>query len=148
MVAVTFDVPGVPAPKGSARAIRRGGYAVLVASGSDANQSAQRAWAAAVGWSARAARVPLLTCPVAVHCVFRFARPVSHTRAQRASQAHTHKPDVDKLLRCTLDALTGIAYADDRQCVDVRGVKRWCAEGEAPGAMIEVRTVDEPGSER
>ncbi len=37
----------------------------------------------------------------------------------------TTKPDIDKLLRCILDALTGIAYKDDAQVVEVQVSKRY-----------------------
>jgi Holliday junction resolvase RusA-like endonuclease len=30
-----------------------------------------------------------------------------------------HAPDIDKLLRAVMDALTGIAYADDSQVIEV-----------------------------
>lgn len=35
------------------------------------------------------------------------------------------KPDVDKLLRAVLDALTGIAYTDDAQVCESRAAKRY-----------------------
>lgn len=133
--------PGVPAPKGSARAILVNGRARLIASESGHNERAQKSWAGAVGWSARAARVEKLTGPVAVRCEFVFARPKSHTRAERRITAKTTKPDGDKLLRSTLDALTGIAYLDDAQVSDMRAVKRWAAEGEACGAWISVEAI-------
>lgn len=135
--------PGVPAPKGSARAILVNGRARLIASESGYNERAQKAWVSAVGWTARAAfqGVGALTGPVAVRCEFVFARPKSHTRAERKITSKTTKPDGDKLLRSTLDALTGIAYHDDAQVSDMRAVKRWAAEGEACGAWISVEAI-------
>ena len=50
-------------------------------------------------------------------------RPKAHLRAngdvKEAAQTliHTKKPDIDKLVRLVLDALTGIAYVDDSQVV-------------------------------
>ena len=82
-----------------------------------------------------------LNGPVAVRCEFVFTRPKSHTRAERAVPSKTTKPDGDKLLRCTLDALTGIAYVDDAQVADMRAVKRWAAEGEQGGAWITVEPI-------
>lgn len=142
--------PGVPAPKGSARAIKIGkgdnARAVLVASGGDANQRALASWAGAVGWTTRAAMVRPLTGPVRVLCEFVFARPKSHTRAERGVASKTTKPDGDKLLRSTLDAMTGLAYVDDAQVSDMRAVKRWAAEGEACGAWITVEAITQPAS--
>jgi len=53
--------------------------------------------------------------------VFQFVRPKSHYTAKGAlrdaAPRHVGKPDIDKLCRAVLDALTGIAYADDSQVV-------------------------------
>jgi crossover junction endodeoxyribonuclease RusA len=139
---VRWFASGIPAPKGSARAIvTRDGKARLIASGTDTNKHALVAWAASVGWSARAAMVRPLDGPVRVLCEFVFARPKSHTRAERAITSKISKPDGDKLLRSTLDALTGLAYVDDAQVSDMRAVKRWAAEGEACGAWITVEAI-------
>ncbi len=135
-----FLVVGTPASKGSARAIKRGAFAVLVASGSNANRRAIQAWEAAVSWSAKAAArgAPPLVGPVAVTIWFRFARPASHGKRQRAIDAHATKPDLDKIARCTLDALTGILFVDDAQVSDLRVIKSYCRHGEKPGATIGV----------
>lgn len=39
----------------------------------------------------------------------------------------SRKPDADKLLRATLDALTGILWHDDAQVVEVRAAKQYGA---------------------
>ena len=45
------------------------------------------------------------------------------------------RPDVDKYIRATLDALTSAgAYGDDAQVVSLRAVKAHAAPGQAPGA--------------
>ena len=133
---IGFRVDGTPAPKGSARAIRRGAFAVLVASGSDGNKRALTAWAAAVAWSARARHVPMLAGPIAVDVTFYVARP----RTVRREYPEV-KPDLDKLLRATLDPLTGIAWTDDGQVVDAVIRKRYAvggSDGGEPGAWIEI----------
>lgn len=135
--------PGIPAPKGSARAVMSHGKPRLLASGSTANKHALKSWAASVGWTAKAAMVRPLDGPVRVLCEFVFARPKSHTRAERAVASKTTKPDADKLLRSTLDAMTGLAYVDDAQVADMRAVKRWAADGEACGAWITVETIQQ-----
>ena len=133
-------VDGVPAPKGSARAIKRGGFAVLVASSSDANKRAQKSWADAVAWAAKAAMAgsPPLDGPVGVSVTFRMPRPPSVRR-----MLPEVKPDVDKLLRSTFDALSGIAFADDAQVVSVVAVKLYAFDGR-PGASIEVYRYPRP----
>ena len=134
MTRIAFTVAGIPAPKGSARAIKRGGYAVLVASSSDANKRAQSSWAAAVGWAAKIAWAgrPPFDGPVGVDVTFYVPRPKSVTR-----EYPEVKPDADKLLRCTLDALTGIAYRDDAQVIAPHPTKLYANDGQ-PGASIEV----------
>ncbi len=145
--------PGIPAPKGSARAVMSHGKPRLLASGSTANKHALKSWAASVGWTAKVAMVRPLDGPVRVLCEFVFARPKSHTRAERAVTSKITKPDADKLLRSTLDAMTGLAYVDDAQVADMRAVKRWAAEGEACGAWITVEAIQQerpatPGEEQ
>ncbi len=60
--------------------------------------------------------------PVTVTVDFFFQKPL---RAPKRRRHHTVKPDVDKLLRAVLDALTGIVYRDDAQVVDARGRKHY-----------------------
>jgi crossover junction endodeoxyribonuclease RusA len=53
--------------------------------------------------------------PVSVAVVFTFVRPAS------VSQKRTQmvvRPDLDKLIRAVLDALTGVLYEDDSQVVE------------------------------
>ena len=57
-------------------------------------------------------------CPVQVAATFALPRPAS---AVRARWAPDRKPDIDKLLRSLLDALTASGcVADDARVVDVR----------------------------
>jgi Holliday junction resolvase RusA-like endonuclease len=52
--------------------------------------------------------------------------------------APSTKPDVDKLARAALDALTGIIYVDDGQVTDLIKLKRYCdLEHPRPGVWIE-----------
>jgi Holliday junction resolvase RusA-like endonuclease len=132
-----FWVAGIPAPKGSARAIKRGGFAVLVASGSDANKRAIKSWDQAVALAAKAAmagRAPL-TGPIRLDVVFYMPRPPSVTRRH-----HTVKPDRDKLLRCLCDSLTGIAWVDDAQVVDGKTAKAY-DEATGGGAHVVITEI-------
>ena len=62
----------------------------------------------------------------------------SHVLKPSAPRYPSRKPDVDKYLRRILDALTGVAYADDGQVVLVSAAKRW---GEPARAEIKVWVV-------
>lgn len=130
-----FFVAGKPATKGSARAIKRGGYAVLVASSSNKNRDEQRAWATVVGQVARRhCAVSAMFGPIAVEVRFYLPRG-SSVKRERPSV----KPDIDKLLRATFDALTGIAWSDDAQVVEVTASKFYVAPGGEAGAWIRIQ---------
>ena len=137
---VSFHVDGIPATKGSARAVnnKHTGRAMLLASASRKNERDQKSWAEAVAWMCKAAmrgRAPL-TGPVSVRIDFYLPRPKT-VRAPRPIA----KRDGDKLLRCTWDAMTGIAYADDGQIVEWPGGKHF-ADACAPGARITIETIN------
>jgi Holliday junction resolvase RusA-like endonuclease len=85
--------------------------------------------------------------PLSVAVRFRLPRPAGHYRT--GANAHllretapawpSGRPDVDKLLRSTLDALgeAGL-WRDDCQVVQAVAVKVWCDRLEPAGANIEV----------
>jgi crossover junction endodeoxyribonuclease RusA len=88
--------------------------------------------------------------PARVTITFILARPKSHYGSGRhgarllpsAPKWPAKRPDVDKLARSTLDALTDCgAWADDAQVVDLHVLKVWADLGEQPGAIIEVTNV-------
>lgn len=58
--------------------------------------------------------------PVRLLLDFYLQRPVS---VPRKRQAPSVKPDIDKLCRATLDALTGVLFADDGQVTEIRARK-------------------------
>lgn len=147
----SLEIHGIPAPKGSMRPMIAGGRAVLVPGGSPQNQKALRAWAKAVGEQARqqlGERSDPLYQGVAVEAqmLFRLPRPASHYGARgllpSAPPDHWHivKPDGDKLMRATLDALTGIVYDDDARIPVQGAVKQWCHRGRE-GVVITMRAL-------
>jgi crossover junction endodeoxyribonuclease RusA len=136
---ITLDILGTPAPKGSARAMNIGGRARLIASSSGANAKAQKAWVKAIQAAARAESV--IPGAVCVSVTFRLARPKGHygKRGLRASAPlhPTVHPDADKLARCCLDALTGLAFEDDSRIVSLYVGKTYAVPGRE-GAKITV----------
>lgn len=90
----------------------------------------------------------------AVAVVFRFARPKAHLRTGKhagklkawAPYWHTSKPDIDNLLKSTLDAIGSyprgmppLVWCDDAQVVVLLDpLKRFVHEGEEPGATIGI----------
>jgi len=107
-----FEVPGPFAVKGSTFSFkdRRG----VIRTKTDCKHG--QTFAAAVQWAAKRAGVPLIPKGrgVTVSVVYSFARPKGRERWRVDPCV---RPDVDKLCRALLDALTGIAYADDGQVV-------------------------------
>ena len=140
-----FVVLGRPQGKGSKRPIMQAGAPALVI---DANANA-RPWALAVSTVAREAYAgQLIYGPVSVAITFYFAHPKGHYGTGRnagalrlaAPREMTTTPDVDKLARCALDALTGIVIRDDAQIVDLHAGKRY---GEPERAEITIRELNQ-----
>lgn len=141
---IRIEVRGVPAPKGSNRAIARGGRAMLVPGSSDSGRLRMDAWAAAVRGAALDACSVTIAGPVEVAIEFRLARPRGHldrAGAVRSSAPRRPavKPDIDKLARSTLDALTGVAFDDDARIVALELHKAYADDSSDQGARISVR---------
>lgn len=153
---IRFDVLGTPAPKGSSRAIMRGGFAVNVPSGSDTNKRNLRTWDQAVRLAAQIAagacgyppdRPAFIDVALRVNVTFRMKRPKGHwgknglnAKAKREPYPKT-KPDQDKLLRATLDAMEGLLFDDDGRISESYVCRVWAAPGEE-GASIIVEPID------
>ena len=73
--------------------------------------------------------------PVWVQAVFRLQRPESPpTQAIRP----TARPDLDMLMRTSLDAMAGVLFADDSQVVSMAVSKVYALPDQAPGAVFKV----------
>lgn len=160
---VRLEVLGTPAPKGSSRAFvnKNTGRAVVAPSGSAANKAKLKSWNVAVREAARdahakdnlAERVAVSFADVAldVAIVFRMRRPANHFRTGKhagelkptAPHFHTSKPDADKLLRSTLDGLTGTIWDDDSRIAKL-AVEKVYADPGHEGASIVVREAITP----
>jgi crossover junction endodeoxyribonuclease RusA len=146
MIGLSFRVFGVAQPKGSMRAISRGMHAPIV---TDSNRNV-KSWAQLVAAGAsqfldsHPARRMILGA-VRVRMVFVLPRPKALDRAKHLDAPHLKAPDIDKLSRAVLDALTSVVYRDDGQVVEVGACKRYTRVGELPHVSIEI---DELGSMR
>lgn len=136
---IRLEVVALPAPQGSKKGFVVGKRAVIV----DDNKPTLRSWRAAVVETAEAffADHPdeeTIVDPVAIRVEFRFPKPVT----DRHRHLHKGKPDLDKLLRSTLDALTNAAVIrDDSLVCSVSAVKRYAQHGETVGASIELEAL-------
>lgn len=130
-------VYGTPAPQGSKRHV---GHGVMVESSKKV-----RPWRAAV--TAEAAQHEPVHGPVYIKVEFYLPRPRGHYRTGRnahllrasAPPHHAVKPDLDKLVRSTLDALTDAGLIDDDARVySLTARKRYADDAERPGALITI----------
>jgi len=114
-------VRGVAVPKGSKKAFIAGGRPIIV----DDNRKALKDWASAVSGALQSDwEGPPLEGPVAVTLTFWFLKPPS----ARKRAYPVVKPDLDKIARAVLDAMTGIAFRDDAQVVRLMLSKDYNAE--------------------
>lgn len=142
---VTFFVPGVPVPKGSARAFynAKSGKSIVV----QTNAERQKPWASLIALMAREAGLRPVSCGCRLLLVFLMPRPKSHlkkdgtVKPKAVMLEHLKKPDCDKLVRCVLDALTGVAYVDDSQVVRIDATKAYIHPS-AAGCSITVESTN------
>lgn len=151
MTRVSFRVFGTPKPQGSKRHVGNG---VMIESAGEA----LRTWREDVKQAALDERAELnepLSGALGVQVIFVLARPRSHFRTGRnahllrdaAPDFPWRKPDIDKLLRSTLDAITAAGlYTDDACVCFVTASKTYAVNGTAPGARITLETLSEGDS--
>ena len=132
-MSLQFKVIGVPAPQGSKRHL---GHGVMV----EMSQKV-KPWRQDVAAAALEARQggEAFDGPLCVSIRFTLARPKSLPKSRRFPD---RKPDLDKLVRSTLDALvTSGMIADDARVVNLFASKDYAMQGDALGASIIIRRV-------
>lgn len=134
---IEFFVPGEPIPQGSLKAFMVNGQARVVP-----DNKRTEPWRKSVARAA-AGLFQLSEGPAAVE--LEFVMPRTKSMPKSFTRAHTVRPDVDKLERAILDALTGVVWKDDSQVVSLRAGKRYARVGEEPGARICVTPWHEEG---
>ena len=127
---VKFTVYGEPIPKGSTRAFVVNGKAVTT----NANKNT-KGWQTLISLVAQEHRpAELIDKAVGLQLTFIMTRPKSVSINKRPLP--TVKPDLDKLIRCVLDALTGIIFVDDSQVTELKALKQYNDSDYAPGVEI------------
>ena len=124
-----FTVWGTAAPQGSKRHLGKG---VMVES-----STRLLPWRQDVRFAALERRPPDwdMTTPMQLDLTFWFARPASHYGTKNgitylkanapAQPVSARLGDIDKLSRAVLDALSGVAYLDDRQVIQLEARKAY-----------------------
>jgi Holliday junction resolvase RusA-like endonuclease len=152
----TFSVMGKPVPQGSMKAFIVAGRPVITSA-----TKGLKEWRNLIAYRAqdylREQGLGSLTQDsigffqrgeaVNVTAVFQFSRPKSHLRrdgslTKSAPREKASKPDIDKLARAVLDALTGVMFHDDSQVVELTVSKRYSDPGASPGVEITVERND------
>lgn len=128
---VSFVVIGTPKPQPRPRACRRGSHVHMYDPGTADD------WRQSVAIEAR--KIPaggvFIVKPCRVSIVFYLPRPKSLAKSIRY---HTKKPDIDNLIKSTLDAMTQAAIWPDDSCVvEILARKEYC-DDQDPGALINI----------
>lgn len=121
--AVAFWCAGIPEGQGSMRAFVRGGRARVVHN----SPRALGDWRGSIATAARGTGKDPFLGPLQVVATFYLPRPRGHYGKRgllpSAPLYPAVTPDLDKMLRALLDALTGVLWLDDKQVVQV-----WCSK--------------------
>jgi len=133
---IAFEVVGQPVPQGSLRSLvtPQG----KVNSMSDPKLARYRADIRAIALDVMRERT-LMAWAVRMDISFVLSRPAYHFHPVNSKRTEPEvkpgasafpfgPPDLDKLCRSVLDALTGIVYADDAQVISLHGRKDWSDE--------------------
>jgi crossover junction endodeoxyribonuclease RusA len=126
---LSFFVAGRPAPQGSKRHV--GGGVLIESSKACAPWRTNVAW-----WASQVHDGPPMDGPLSVNLVFVMPRPAATPK--RRTPAAVKKPDVDKLARAILDALTDVVWRDDSQITHLNARKRLAELDEQPGVRIRI----------
>jgi len=130
-------VYGTPAPQGSKRAFNNRIVEV---------SKRVKPWREAIVKAAEKQPYPMMTKPVVVRIVFFFERPKSHYRTGRnsgllkdtAPHNHITTPDLDKLVRSTLDGCVQAGMIeDDKLVVTLHATKRYTDETGGASIVLE-----------
>jgi Holliday junction resolvase RusA-like endonuclease len=127
MERLTFFVPGKPIPQGSKNVSRQGFIY-------ETTGKTLRPWRKAIasacppGWL-----VEERTIPASVYLTFIMPRPKS---TPKITPPAVKRPDLDKLTRAVLDALTGVVWIDDSQVTNLTVEKHIAEPDEETGVDI------------
>jgi len=133
---ISFQVHGLPIAQGSSRAFVVNGKPIITTTAK--GLSIWRRLIADV--AQRFAPPEPWDGPVGIELHFGIPKPKSAPKKRRVWP--DKRPDLDKLTRAVLDALTYVVFADDSQVVELSASKDYGA----PGVAVEVRRIPEPDS--
>ena len=127
---IEWSVQGKPVPQGSMTAVKAGNYVTM----RHQQGGALAVWRAAI--RLQIGDMEPTHDPVALALNFRLKRPKAHlglahgkvfVKPAYVNDVPHSTPDLDKLVRAVMDALTGVLYYDDRQVYMVSARKVYSA---------------------
>lgn len=143
---VRFTAFGIPQPQGSARLVPVSAPCRVCHRRDQritSDNPRMKPWRKLIRLALDAEEMTPITGPVRVSLCFMLPRPKGHHGAKgivpSAPAYPAVRPDVDKLARAALDALTGPAFADDSQVVELIVLKHYADT--TPGVEIRLEAV-------
>ncbi|MFS0140277.1 RusA family crossover junction endodeoxyribonuclease [Corynebacterium striatum] len=134
MSTISFFVDGVPAPQGSKTGFIRNGRVVLT----EASKKVKPWRTRIANQSAECLDKPL---EVPVRVFLEFVMPRPKYLGSGDAPPMSVKPDLDKLVRSSLDGITGTILKDDSLVVSLEASKRRARPGEQTGAFFMIREI-------
>ena len=135
---IRLTVYGAAQPQGNKTGFARQGKVVMVEGRRPEAREAFKSWREAVATAGRDWQrehgQELLDEPLALRAVFHLPKPSSAPKWKLWARG---RPDVDKLARAVLDALTGVVWIDDSRVVSLHVSKPYAIDG-PPRAEIEI----------
>jgi len=129
---MTLVIHGKPAPQPRVRAYRRGEHAGVY------TPSTADAWKGQVMLAAGLYRGQFTTGPLRLEVEFYLPRP----KARKNDDYVAVKPDIDNLLKSTMDALSNAGvWHDDAQVAAIVSTKRYESANQAIGAVIRLEGI-------
>ena len=134
MINYSFEIPGVPVPKGRPR-MTKSGHAYTPQHTRDYDAWVRLCWLQT--------GQPMSLQPLQILLKFYLPIPKSFRKKQRELALAgvllpTKKPDIDNLVKAVLDGLNGLAYQDDKQIVYLETCK---AYGAVPLVQVTLQEV-------
>lgn len=131
---IQLSIPGNPKSQLRPRLGKKGVY----------NPSKQHKVAAQWSLAIQYSEEPLEE-PLEILLEFYFSAPASSSKKKQNQMyngdiPHTKKPDIDNLIKLTLDAMNGIVFKDDSLVVKISAVKRYSA---TPQTIIYIKPIKE-----
>ena len=129
---MTLVIHGKPAPQPRVRAYRRGEHAGVY------TPSTADAWKGQVMLAASLYRGQFTTGPLRLEVEFYLPR----SKAHKHDDYVTVKPDLDNLLKSTMDALSNAGvWHDDAQVAAIVSTKRYESANQSIGAVIRLEVL-------